>query len=689
MDPRHSALPYASNTPNNASRQSFPPAPAPPAAPHPHHHHQPLDSRGPPSVPYATHPRRPPDSSYQPAAATRPYSYDQPPPTHSRAHSLPSVRDRDLGRTMPPPNSPPQPGPHHSQHPHSQQQPSHAMPPYGSGPPPPRAPPLTVGPPSSFPPGRELPSLSSIARTGPVGGSMSISSMLGGPPSASRDPQQPQHQYPPHSGAPPGSAPGFAPPSHASPRMPSASTDFSPFRRPQTPDHQRPYDPRASAAPSPRGPYSTPEVPRYGTPQTYHARHMSASADPSGGPGRMSVSAAPPRPSSQPKAYPGMPPRPMESRAPGPDDRYGRRDEMGRPMPGHEYNPERTGLRPYSYDDRYRAERERQNEMEQREQERREYERRERAYSGSDSGRHPLHPHDLGHREPPRNQPPFGRPEARDPRDAHWGRPGSDPNFRAPMDHQRQHPEYPPHTSAAYPTHGTPYHGSPERFPPASLPAHSQTHPTAPPPQPFESPDRARAGLPHPPPQHQQPPHQLHGPRGRPGEEVPSVPPSIAFNSGSGGPAYDALRHRNSDDASAPLGHQRNLLAIQQEHRKGRISPLPQAVQGVQPQQPGPAAEPGIKSEFGRMFSGIGSGVGAMGGSSPITSAAGPFTNAALAKRDDIEGPDSGPDAAGKGAKGRRRKLKDEDSREDSGSGRLTPGHKAKRPKGHQHHHHQ
>lgn len=72
---------------------------------------------------------------------------------------------------------------------------------------------------------------------------------------------------------------------------------------------------------------------------------------------------------------------------------------------------------------------------------------------------------------------------------------------------------------------------------------------------------------------------------------------------------------------------------------------------------------------------------------SPITSAPGPFTNAALAKRDDVDGPDSGADV-GKGGKGRRRKLKEEDGREDD-SGRLTPGHKAKRTKGHQHHHHQ
>lgn len=138
---------------------------------------------------------------------------------------------------------------------------------------------------------------------------------------------------------------------------------------------------------------------------------------------------------------------------------------------------------------------------------------------------------------------------------------------------------------------------------------------------------------------------------------------------------------------------QRHLLAIQEINRKGRISPLPQAVQGAQLQHPGPAGEPGIKSEFGKMFAGIGSGVSAIGVSSPVTSGAYmPFTNAALAKRDDVDTttPESGNDATGKPTKGRRRKLKDEDGKaDDDNSGRVTPGNRAKRPKTHAHHHHQ
>jgi hypothetical protein len=56
----------------------------------------------------------------------------------------------------------------------------------------------------------------------------------------------------------------------------------------------------------------------------------------------------------------------------------------------------------------------------------------------------------------------------------------------------------------------------------------------------------------------------------------------------------------------------RNLLSLILDHSKrgGRVSPLPQAVQGAQGRMKGPAGEPGIKNEFGRMFSGIGTGVG-------------------------------------------------------------------------------
>ena len=56
----------------------------------------------------------------------------------------------------------------------------------------------------------------------------------------------------------------------------------------------------------------------------------------------------------------------------------------------------------------------------------------------------------------------------------------------------------------------------------------------------------------------------------------------------------------------------RSLLGINNEfsRRIDRASPLPQAVQGAQSQPPDIGRDPSIKSEFGRMFSGLGSGVG-------------------------------------------------------------------------------
>ncbi|KAF5568167.1 transcriptional regulatory RXT3 [Fusarium napiforme] len=631
------------------------------------------------AAPHSLAQRRPSDTSIY-APTIRHTSHES---NHARFQNSAAINPLGtLNREMPPPTSPPQPG---AKPPQNQPQQAHSM--MGYGPPPPHpGPPVAVGPPMSFPSGRELPALGALARSGSSNSSMSISSMLGGPPPAMRESQpQPSH-YPPHSG-PPVSGPGFATAVHASPRMHSATSNYPPFRRPHTPDHQRPYEPRNS----PPGHYPTPEVPRYSTPSAY-SRHPSGSADHAREPGRLPPG-PPPRPSSQPK-YPGMP-RPMEmGRPPGPEEAYGRRDEMGRPPPGMEYNPERVGLRPNPYEDRYRAERERMGEAEQRERE-----RRERAYSGSDSGRHSIHPGDYGHREPPRNPLPYGRPpdrdprdirdprdprdpqnrdprdmRERDPRDAQWGRPGPDASYRAPMDHQR-HPDYPP--GAPYPPHGHSYQGPPpDRYAPSSHPP-AQNMPPGP--APYESPDRARMTL--------IPTQQPQHPHRRPEEGPP--PPTIAYNGAHGPGPYDSPRHRNSDDASAPNG-QRNLLAIQEMNRKGRISPLPQAVQGAQLQQPGPTGEPGIKSEFGRMFAGIGNGV--MGVSSPIASTAMPFTNASLAKREDSENitPDSGTEAGTKTTKGRRRKLKDDDGKgDDDSSGRATPANRgAKRPKTHQHHHH-
>ncbi|KIW24962.1 uncharacterized protein PV07_10638 [Cladophialophora immunda] len=59
---------------------------------------------------------------------------------------------------------------------------------------------------------------------------------------------------------------------------------------------------------------------------------------------------------------------------------------------------------------------------------------------------------------------------------------------------------------------------------------------------------------------------------------------------------------------SEELSQHRAILGLANESKRGRYSPVPQAVQGAQAQTPVPDA--GIKTEHGRVFAGIGSGLG-------------------------------------------------------------------------------
>lgn len=150
------------------------------------------------------------------------------------------------------------------------------------------------------------------------------------------------------------------------------------------------------------------------------------------------------------------------------------------------------------------------------------------------------------------------------------------------------------------------------------------------------------------------------------------------------------------EEAPHPMAPQQNFLRIQEINRKGRVSPLPQAVQGAQPQIQGPSGEAGIKSEFGRMFSGIGSGVSGLGVPSPVASGAQlPFTSGGMGRREDLEHvPQEVNNEAKAGrdnpARTKRRKTaKDDDAKADEESnGRSTPLGRVKRLKTHAHHHH-
>lgn len=138
----------------------------------------------------------------------------------------------------------------------------------------------------------------------------------------------------------------------------------------------------------------------------------------------------------------------------------------------------------------------------------------------------------------------------------------------------------------------------------------------------------------------------------------------------------------------APLMQQsRSFLGINDINRKGRASPLPQAVQGAQIQQAGPASEPHIKNEFSRMFSGIGSGAG--GTPSPLSATSQGHQLLHHQRRDQSDSYlplDSPTDHAPRMSRdmskgGRRKKYPEDELSEDLSNGRT------KRTKTHHHHH--
>lgn len=76
--------------------------------------------------------------------------------------------------------------------------------------------------------------------------------------------------------------------------------------------------------------------------------------------------------------------------------------------------------------------------------------------------------------------------------------------------------------------------------------------------------------------------------------------------------SVDGHNHQNRVD-DVVQSHRTMLGLLNDNKRPGRVSPLPQAVQGAQEQKRGPSSDPIIKNEFSRMFAGIGSGVGSTG----------------------------------------------------------------------------
>ena len=570
-----------------------------------------------------------------------------------RHQSASSISNTPVNRGMPPPSSPQQ----------ERQQ-------YG----PPRA---QLPGAAGFGGGRELPALGQ--RSG-----MSISDILGGP-AVSREPA-PQYGSPVSAHTAPTSLFGRA---SGSPRNQSTGPEYTPFRRPQTPELQRlagPRDHRANSAGSPPNPniFGTPENRQFGTP--YRGGMGEDRRDGS----NAGTRGMPPRPNSQPTSYNPPPSRTQDSLAPLAD--FTRRiDHIGRPaeQPARQESqyarssvPERQEAR-YPYLEQEQQEREKvRKEAELREQEsrrrdeemsrrkeedvqmRREQDLRER--EARDQDRRQEYANQLAQR----NAQAYSQAQERE---AGWNRSqhAYEP-FRSMYDQRERAAQ---HTSSGYDYPGTsapPYSGV-SAYAAESRQPHSTQTSSQPPLGQHESllaHERQRR-------------FQLEQDRQQQGQYPYSNESPI---------------RRSLEDAQQ-MQQQKSFLGVQEINRKGRLSPLPQAVQGAQSQPNGPVGEPSIKNEFGRMFSGIGSGASILGAPSPVNSGPPnlPFTNAGQVRREESEAAQNSPveNGAPKMSRtasmgSRRRKLKDEEGRpDDEGStGRRTPSGRAKRPKGHHHHHH-
>lgn len=175
-----------------------------------------------------------------------------------------------------------------------------------------------------------------------------------------------------------------------------------------------------------------------------------------------------------------------------------------------------------------------------------------------------------------------------------------------------------------------------------------------------------------------------------PNEASPAVPgrnhpPARLYSPTSGGQKGQLEEQQRGPGDEVP--QHRSLLNINAENKRtGRASPLPQAVQGAQAQPLGPAAETGI-NELGRVFSGIGSGVGV---SAPIGSGPPTPLNSSPFKRDVLTAQVDGDltKAGRAGSTSRRRKGKVEEANDSELAIARGLPRKGRHIHHHHHHHH-
>jgi hypothetical protein len=547
---------------------------------------------------------------------------------------------------------------------------------------PPRGATASAGQPFSS--GRELPALPPGRPASTAGGSMSIHSILGGPGPASREANP--HYSPISTGGPPSSLYGGS--THASPRT-TAAPDYASFRRPLTPEHQRSYesrDHRANSAGSPPGAsgHYTPDTRRFGTPQNYgrtipadERREAIRVPNPN--------SALPPRPSSQPGAY-NAPPRLNEPRGSiHSDGIFGRRgpidplrvESISRdPYRRPDFEDRQTSALVYA--DRARQEREREATAQ------REREQRERVEQSNSMQQ------EYAHQLSQRNSQAYSRHAERE---SPWMRHGYEPPRHAyePIPEQAPHQreplpghDYSPRTTAP-PFSSLSAYPNEHRYPPSS-----QTASASLPQSSISAASQYELAIQERQERQERQKLALEREMQEQRQALFAQPQNTPYQT------QESPTRRQLDDTQqiSQLNVQRNQnhLTVQEMNRKGRVSPLPQAVQGAQGQISTPSGEPGIKSEFGRMFSGIGSGVGAMGAPSPVIAGHQSLPNSAQLRREDLDVDSPVENGGYKLARspsrgGRRRKLKDEDGRDDdSSTGRRTPSGTGRGKRGKSHH---
>lgn len=531
---------------------------------------------------------------------------------------------------MPPPSSPQQ---HQQQHPPQPQTQRAPFP--------------------SFAPGRDL------AGRGPShrpGSSMSISSLIGGDTASS--------DRPPQSQSSPSNAPvnnhGMQPPSPRRGHPSGSRPDFQPFQR-QTPPERIAYPNTTTRAPegqgypagSPPRPYSnnygSPEQPRAPLPQTSQPykpmrfqssrQYTSAPNDPHARDPRSSGSGVPPRPNSQPSG----PPTPSESES------RPSHEGLGGQRVVYTQHEERRRTLGESHHSRPNT--------------------AEIFGGGQNSDRdRPMTVQPLSHS-------PFSPP--RDHRDVMAPHPPVQGLWRQAVPEERR--REPPESRREDPPPQFQHYGG---YPPASQVTSSYGNPTS------EEMVRGRSldHLSH------RVVEQYHAPpTSDPNNNDRQKAEELSRSLSTGGgypnrPPYDQSRRMMEEmQSSKPyLG-----LGPEASKRTGRASPLPQAVQGAQAQPLSIGKDPSIKSEFGRMFSGL--GIGPPSRQSPMPQ------NGTENIPPGVELHDIRLQRVNSQNGRKPKRVKDEESMVDSESadGRGTPSMGARGPKrnklnppNHHHHHH-